>query len=127
MPLLCATYLNVAAKEFGHLRDGQKNLLYACDAKTSMMMALEPELADEMAASKALAPSGGGEVRGVHRKKNVTDISPNGVVGSPHLATPKKGEALLKCCSNGAYSAHERRHVVGIRLGSVRSLTLNQA
>lgn len=98
--LMSATYWNVAAEEFGHILDGQKNLLHACEAETSMMMVLEPELVDDVAASKVLAPCGGfGEVRGAHRARNMAEISPNGVVGSPHLATLQKGEALLNAAA----------------------------
>lgn len=96
VPLMAATYWNVSASEFGNILEGQRNLLHACEAETSMMMALHPELIDVEAALTVHAPVGGfGEVRGAHRTRTMVEISPSGVVGSPSLASPEKGQALL--------------------------------
>ncbi|MBJ9698548.1 creatininase family protein [Burkholderia cenocepacia] len=96
VPLVAATYWNVAATEFGAILDGQNNLLHACEAETSMMMFLHPERVDAIAAATVDAQTGGfGEVRGAQRSRTMDEISPSGVVGSPALATREKGAALL--------------------------------
>jgi creatinine amidohydrolase len=96
VPVMTATYWNVSAYEFGEILEGQRNLLHACEAETSMMMALHPEFIDVEAALAVHAPLGGfGELRGAYRARTMRDISPSGVVGCPSLASPEKGHALL--------------------------------
>lgn len=100
VPVMTATYWNIAAHEFGDILDGQQNLLHACEAETSMMMALHPELIDQAAAATVAAPTGGfGDIRGAHRARSMAEISSTGVVGTPRLATREKGEALLEAAS----------------------------
>jgi len=96
LPLMAATYWNVSASEFDAILEGQANLLHACEAETSMMMTLHPELVDAEAALNVISPSGGfGEIRGAYRTRSMKEISPSGVVGMPSLATREKGQALL--------------------------------
>jgi creatinine amidohydrolase len=100
IPVMAATYFNLAADEFADILDGQKGLLHACEAETAMMMCLHPELVDEASAMHVDAPSDGfGEVRGALRPRTMADISVTGVVGSPALATREKGEALLNAAA----------------------------
>jgi len=101
LPLATATYWNLAAPEFGALLEKQTNLLHACEAETSMMMVLRPELVDEEAA--LLVDNGKahfGDPSSGYKFRNMAEISSSGVVGFPSLANRTKGEALLHAAAS---------------------------
>lgn len=96
LPLATATYWVVAAEAFADILEGQPTLLHACEAETSMVMHLRPELVDEAAARAVAAPATGFTLTGgVYRWRGMAHWSSSGVVGTPKLATAEKGERLL--------------------------------
>jgi creatinine amidohydrolase len=110
VPVATATYWMVAAPAFAKILEGQPNLLHACEAETSMVMHLRPELVDAEAARKVTAPASGFLLAGgLHRWRPIAHWSCSGVVGTPRLASADKGARLL----NAAATALAERIVDG--------------
>jgi creatinine amidohydrolase len=100
VPLSTSTYWVAAAEAFGEILEGQSNLLHACEAETSMLMYLRPDLVDAVAARMLKAPASGFlQPAGSHRWRPIGYWSCSGVVGIPALATAEKGERLLKAAA----------------------------
>ena len=96
MPMACTTYWVAAAAEFGSILEGQRNLLHACEAETSMVLALAPELVDlATLAGLAIPRDGLADPHGVHRRRPIELWSRSGVVGTPDMASAAKGHRLL--------------------------------
>lgn len=96
VPVATATYWMVAATAFARILESQENLLHACEAETSMLMHLRPDLVDVHAAQSLRAPARGFlEPAGTHRWQPIGHWTCNGVVGVPHSASAAKGERLL--------------------------------
>jgi creatinine amidohydrolase len=97
--ILQFTYWYAAAKPIGEILERQKQLQHACEAETSMMMALRPELVarDRIAMAEVnvtpeLAEVAGG---GLYMWRSLASRSSAGVIGFPSAASPEKGERLL--------------------------------
>ncbi|MEM7522598.1 MAG: creatininase family protein [Pseudomonadota bacterium] len=97
--IVAATYAVEAAKEIGPLLDDQDGVQHACEAETSMMLAVEPDLVDagdlgsltnrtEESFLKAGVAS--------YRWRPFAHLTANGVAGTPARATAAKGEAILE-------------------------------
>ncbi len=100
VPVATATYWVVAAPAFAEILDGQTNLLHACEAETSMVMHLRPELVDAPAARSVEAPATGFTLTGgIYRWRGMRHWSCSGVVGTPQLASASKGERLLSAAA----------------------------
>ena len=80
----------------------EQNVLHAGEAETSMLLHLKPELVDQNTLPTADGPS---ELKlmgpGAYRWQSFKKLSPNGVIGFPSAATPKKGERLLESAASG--------------------------
>lgn len=103
LPLATGTYWDIAAASIRELLDGQDALLHACEAETSMVMAVAPDTVDAAAARSvakgALVPglSGVPTVNpAVYRWRQMSSRSPVGVIGDASTASPEKGERLLQ-------------------------------
>jgi creatinine amidohydrolase len=90
------------AEKFAEILEVQQNVRHAGEAETSMMLALEPELVDQSILNQA---DGTPEIpfygSGVSRWVSFKEVSGNGVIGSPSVATAAKGELLLEVASEG--------------------------
>jgi len=90
------------AEKFAEILEVQQNVRHAGEAETSMMLALEPELVDQSILNQA---DGTPEIpfygSGVSRWVSFKEVSANGVIGSPSVATAAKGELLLEVASDG--------------------------
>jgi creatinine amidohydrolase len=101
LPLATGTYWDIAAEPIAKLLDRQKALLHACEAETSMIMAMEPELVDPAILSQMHGPyvtglSAISDVNpGVYRWRQLASRSPNGVIGDAGTASAEKGRRLL--------------------------------
>lgn len=96
LPLAAATYWEAASADFASLLEGQQNLRHACEAETSMMLSIAPDLVDVDAARRVEAPADGlTPVGGVVRARRMEEWSASGVVGTPSLANARKGALLL--------------------------------
>ncbi|HVM10860.1 MAG TPA: creatininase family protein [Actinomycetota bacterium] len=103
-PIATATYWLLAAKEFGAILEDQPNVRHACEAETSMMLAIRPERVDMLAAAETVGPTGR-EVADVigseaaHRWRSFEARTSHGVIGVPRRASAAKGEALLQAAA----------------------------
>lgn len=102
VPVATAAYWDFAPAEIAALLDRQKSLLHACEAETSMIMALEPDLVDADTLSQVKGPyvpglSGvEGANPGVYRWRQFQSRSLNGVLGDASTANAEKGKKLLE-------------------------------
>ena len=106
--IVSATYWTVSdvASAFREILDEQLGVAHACEAETSMMLALEPDLVDrdEMArvegCTRNLSVSGG-----LYRWRGFEEMTESGVIGFPAAATAEKGERLLAAAAEGVAEA----------------------
>jgi creatinine amidohydrolase len=101
VPLAGGTYWHIAAPEIAAILERQTALLHACEAETSMMLALAPELIDEGELGQMrgdLVPGLSaipGVNPGVYRWRQLSSRSMIGVIGEAGAASPEKGRRLL--------------------------------
>lgn len=103
LPIVAATYWLEAASRFAEILEVQDNVMHACEAETSMMMALDPDLVDTSDLAGARGPMGvkflqAGE--GSYRWRSLPHVTPNGVIGDPTTASAEKGERLLDAAAD---------------------------
>ena len=103
MPIVEFTYWLASTPEIAAILEKQKELQHACEAETSMMLAVRPELVahDRIALAKAnrsptVSDIAGG---GVYRWRTTYASSASGVVGEPEAATADKGNRLFDAIS----------------------------
>ena len=98
-PIAVTTYWLLAEEAFSAILEDQCSVLHACEAETSMMMALAPDLVTTERLSEAVGPMAerAGSVlnQPLHRWRSFTEITPTGVIGDARRATAEKGERLL--------------------------------
>ncbi|MBT1516476.1 creatininase family protein [Bradyrhizobium sp. SRL28] len=103
VPIVHFTYWYAAEKSIAALLERQANLWHACEAETSMCMALRPELVAEDRIRLAEAnrtPDVADLVgKGVYRWRSLASQSSTGVYGYPSAASREKGEKLLDAIS----------------------------
>ena len=109
MELRCAdghaSYWVLAKDDFAKILERQNNVRHACEAETSMMLALTPDLVDMgKAADLAVGPTEReiADVVGtdaVHRWRSFKSRTAHGVIGDPRPATAEKGERLLNAAA----------------------------
>jgi len=98
------TYWYTAAAAIAEILETQTALMHACEAETSMMLAVRPELVAMHRAALAKANStpdvtdvvGGG----VYRWRTIGARSSSGVIGNPEAATAEKGERLFEAIAS---------------------------
>ena len=94
------TYWFAAAPGIAEILEAQTGLQHACEAETSMMMALRPDLvASDRIRLARVNPSANPEP-GVYRWRTIAARSGSGVIGQPEAATAAKGERLLEVISD---------------------------
>ena len=103
VPIVQMTYWYAAAAAIAKILETQGGLTHACEAETSMMMAVRPELVavDRIPRPNASRSPGIEEVvgGGVHMWRSIGSRSATGGMGNPDAATPQKGEALFDAIS----------------------------
>ena len=111
LPLATGTYWDIAAEPIKALLEKQTALLHACEAETSMIMAMAPELVDPQILSqmhgayvKGLSAIPGVNA-GVYRWRQIGTRSPNGVIGDAGTASAEKGTRLLEAISQAVADA----------------------
>jgi len=102
-PIVQFTYWYAAAEPIDAILETQAVLSHACEAETSMMMALRPELVaeDRIPLAKSNRTPNVEEFvgSGVYRWRSVGSRSASGVIGNPEAATKEKGVRLLDAIS----------------------------
>ncbi len=100
VPIVQFTYWYPAAAAIAKILETQGGLTHACEAETSMMMAVRPELVAvdriPLAKSNTTAELGGG----VYRWRSVGSRTSSGALGNPQAATAEKGERLFEAISD---------------------------
>lgn len=99
-PIATASYWHLAAAEFARILEWQKTVRHACEAETSMLLALAPDLVDMAATVGIVGPTAPelAEIAGTdaaHRYRAFRARTTHGVIGDPRAASREKGEALL--------------------------------
>jgi creatinine amidohydrolase len=98
-PIVQFTYWYAAAEPIGAILETQTGLSHACEAETSMMMALRPDLVahDRIPLAKVNRSPDVSDIvgGGVYRWRSIVSRSASGVLGNPEAATPEKGNRLL--------------------------------
>ena len=105
LPIALATYWIPPQKEFAEILDEQPSVAHACEAETSMLLALRPDLVDMTRLDHIDPPrEWAGGRSDVYVWQSVADWSPSGVAGVPKAASADKGERLLKAAAEALAS-----------------------
>lgn len=97
------TYWQAAAAELGGELETQKSIRHACEAETSMVMALRPDLVDGTAFEQAKCADlrdQDGPPEPIYRWQSFAAKTPSGALGDPTAASAEKGEKLLSIASH---------------------------
>jgi creatinine amidohydrolase len=103
MRLMTATYWTIDPLAIADLLERQSGVQHACEAETSMVMALRPDLVDESRFEEARHIEAGqvaGQADTVHSPMRFEQRTPTGVIGDPTAASAEKGEKLLEASAN---------------------------
>jgi creatinine amidohydrolase len=104
VPIVQFTYWYAAAVAIAKILETQGGLQHACEAETSMMLAVRPELVaiDRIPLAKSNATPGVSDVvgGGVYRWRTIGSRSASGVIGNPEAASAEKGERLFEAISD---------------------------
>jgi len=100
VPVVGATYWIASEDRFATILEAQPNVMHACEAETSMMMAIQPGCVREGNIARAVptrfAPPA---PPGFKRQRPFAEMTDTGVLGDPRSATPAKGEALFEAAA----------------------------
>lgn len=104
-PIATTTYWHLASGEFGKILERQTNVRHACEAETSMLLALAPELVDVAKAAETVGPTEPelAQIAGtdaVHRWRSFRSRTSHGTIGDPRAASAEKGERLLEVAAS---------------------------
>ncbi len=103
MPIAVGSYWPSLGKEIAAILEDQTTVLHACEAETSMMLAVAPELVAADRLAEAAGPADLDESvfsRQPKRWHSFADLTPNGTIGNPARATAAKGEKLFELAAN---------------------------
>jgi creatinine amidohydrolase len=92
------TYWHMVPEVIAPILELQSGLMHACEAETSMMLALRPDSVRMDRLAEAHGPMStrvAGQPPGLALRRSFRAISESGVIGDARAATAAKGEALL--------------------------------
>lgn len=100
VPIVQFTYWYAGAVPIAKILETQGGLQHACEAETSMMMAVRPDLVatDRIPLAKSNTTPDVSDVAGggVYRWRTIGSRSGSGVIGNPEAASAEKGERLFE-------------------------------
>jgi creatinine amidohydrolase len=104
-PIATTTYWLLAQPAFSKILEKQENVRHACEAETSMVLALKPELVDMSQVAGAVGPTSPELVNiigtsAAHRWQSFRSRTSHGAIGDPRTATAEKGERLLQAAAD---------------------------
>ena len=98
--LVFACYPMEAAEDYGAILEDQAGMQHACEAETSMMMAVEGALVDDRELGQIAQNAGGPKFLGAgkagYRWRPFAHVTANGLAGNPARANAEKGERLIE-------------------------------
>lgn len=103
-----ATYWLLAgtARAYADILERQSTVRHACEAETSMLLALAPELVDREAMAGTDGPMASVvSESGVYRYRPFNELTESGVIGVPSAASAEKGERLLEAAADALAEA----------------------
>jgi creatinine amidohydrolase len=100
LPIIQFTYWFASGSQIAEILEAQTGLRHACEAETSMMMALRPELVASDRIDLARANPSPNPEPGLYLWRTIAARSASGVVGHPEAASAPKGERLLEAISD---------------------------
>ena len=102
------TFFALSTEAFAAILEDQKSVHHACEAETSMMMALRPDLVRKENFKDAHGPydrQGGSPLnRPLNHWRSFADITPSGVIGDARRASSEKGNKLMAAAAEGLAS-----------------------
>ena len=96
--IVATTYVSEASLAFARLLEDQSGVQHACEAETSMMLAVEPDLVDASDLASLATDRGPGFLaagKASYRWRPFQHMTANGVSGVPAKASAEKGGRLL--------------------------------
>ena len=96
--IVATGYAWESSLEFAQILQDQGGIQHACEAETSMMLTVEPDLVDTSDLASLATERGPGVLKagkGSYRWRPFQHMTANGVSGVPAKATAEKGERLL--------------------------------
>jgi creatinine amidohydrolase len=103
-PIATTTYFMEAQAAMSEVLEDQNGVMHACEAETSMMMVIHPDLVEARRLSEAHGPSFdimGSLVPSLKRFHSFAELTGSGVAGDARKASAAKGEKLLAACAAG--------------------------
>jgi creatinine amidohydrolase len=94
--LATVTYWHLAAERFRAILERQSGVRHACEAETSMVLALRPELVDQGRFAEARTAEDESGPPGAYRWRSFAARTASGALGDPTAASAEKGERLLE-------------------------------
>ena len=107
-PVATTNYFDFLEEALPSILEDQSGVQHACEAETSMMMTLRPELVDTARLPEAFGPHASMSAalaRRLHVWKSFREMSPSGVLGDARRASAEKGERLLDAAAQGLAKA----------------------
>src|SRR5215831_6356891 len=101
-PVATTTYFMEGAAEQAKILEDQNGVMHACEAETSMMMAVHPELVNRSRLEAAHGPNfdlTASLIPSLKTFRTFAELTSSGVAGDARKASASKGEALLKACA----------------------------
>jgi creatinine amidohydrolase len=108
MPVCVASVAHLAAARIAEVLERQSGVQHACEAETSLWLAIDPAQVRRDQLEAAVSPGGGIGASGsaVTRFWSFAERAPEtGVRGDPRVATAEKGEAILEAMAEGLAKA----------------------
>jgi creatinine amidohydrolase len=101
-PIAMTTYFMEAPADMERILEDQKGVMHACEAETSMMMAIHPELVNRPRLADAHGPNldlTTSLIPSLKVFRTFAELTASGVAGDARKASAAKGEALLAACA----------------------------
>jgi creatinine amidohydrolase len=101
-PIAATTYFMEGHSAMAEILEDQQGVMHACEAETSMMMAVHPDLVNGDRLAEAHGPSFnilGSLVPSLKRFHSFAELTASGVAGDARKASVEKGEKLLAACA----------------------------
>ena len=98
MKVAAGTYWHLVGGAFAPILERQASVMHACEAETSMMLALRPDSVRRDRLPEAHGPGSTrveGQPAALSLRRSFRDVSPSGVIGDARPATAQKGTRLL--------------------------------